>query len=89
MSEIKIVQASRNIQAQKKDQHLLYSDLESTVNTYLKDGWEIVGNGPERDTLLKRNWIVELLRAIPIINVFINWFFPLEVQSSISVIIKK
>ena len=89
MTEIKIVQASRNIEAKKKDQHLLYSDLESTVNAYLKDGWEIVGNGPERDTLLKRHWIIELLRAIPIINIFINWFLPLEVESSVSIIIKK
>ena len=89
MSQIKIVQASKNVQANKKDQHLLYSDLESAVNTYLNDGWEIVGNGPERDTLLKRHWIIELLRAVPVVNIIINWFFPLEVESSISVLIKK
>ena len=89
MSEVKIVQASKSTQTHKNNRDSLYSDLEAKIAELSKNGWEIIGNGPQRDVLLKRHWIVELLRGIPVINIIINWLFPLEVESSISVIMKR
>ncbi len=89
MLEVKIVQAPKSAQTHKNNRESLYSDLEAKITELSKEGWEIIGTGPERDVLLKRGAIVEFLRAIPIINIIINWLFPLEVESSISIIMKK
>ena len=64
MSEVKIVQASKSAQTHKNNRDSLYSDLEEKIASLSKDGWEIVGNGTERDVRLKGHWIIELLRDI-------------------------
>ena len=89
MSQIKLVSAPRIAEGNVKKGDSLYSDLESNVNKAISEGWEVVGTGPDREVLVLKGGIVELLRKIPLVNIVINWLFPLEVQLTISVILKK
>jgi len=89
MSQIKIVSAPRIAEGNVKKGGSLYSDLESKINAATADGWEVVGAGPDREVLVLKGMIVELLRKIPGVNILINWLLPLEVQLTISVILKK
>lgn len=89
MSQIKIVSAPRHAQGNVKSGESLYGDLEQKIEKLASEGWRVIGNGPERDILIHKGWFIELLRKIPIINILINWIFPLDVQSTISVILQK
>jgi len=88
MSQIKIVSATcitvGNIK--KGD---LYSDLESSVNAAMAEGWEVVGSAPDREVLGNAGFIVTLLRRLPFINVIMNWIMPIKIESAIGVILKK
>lgn len=88
MSEIKIVSAYRNVKGIKKGESL-YMDLEEKVNKLTSEGWDVVGAGPERYIQVKRGFIIEMLRKLPVVSIVIDWIFPIEHEDAISVIVKK
>ena len=63
--------------------------MEQKIEKLLAEGWEIVHNGPEREVLVHKGGFIELLRKIPVVNILINWLFPLDLQSTISVIMTR
>lgn len=89
MSQIKIIDVLGDAEAKVKDLGTMFSDLEAQANKLAEDGWEVVGTGPTRNALLKRNFIVELLRKIPVVAIVINWFFPQLITTHVSLILKK
>jgi len=89
MSQIKIVTAPRIAEGNVKKGGSLYADLESKLNKATEEGWEVVGAGPDREVLIKKGMIIELLRKIPVVSILIDWLLPLKVKLTISVILKK
>lgn len=89
MSQIKIVSAPKHAQGNLKSGDSLYGDLEQKVEKLIAEGWKIVGSGPEREVVVHKGGFIELLRKIPLINIVINWLFPLDFQSTISIIMQK
>ena len=89
MSQYKIISDIKDIKLKLTDGSKLYSELQDRINKLSENGWEVICTGPEKNVLLKRNFLVELLRAIPLINILINLFFPQITITSISVILKK
>ena len=88
-TQYKIITDLKDMEAKVKDMGNLLGDVESKVNALAADGWEVVGAGPERNALLKRHLVVELLRKLPILNIIMNWLFPQLITSNISIILKK
>ena len=89
MSQYKIIFHVKDIELKVKDGSKMYSDLEEKVNKFAESGWEVVGVGPEKNALLKRAFMVELLRGVPLINIIIDWLFPQITVTSVSIILKK
>jgi len=89
MSQIKFVTEPQITSGNLKNGDSLYGDIEEKITALVTDGWEVIGNGPERSVLIHKGFVIELLRKIPIINIVINFFFPLDLQHVISVILKK
>ena len=88
MSQIKLVSAFRYAQGNIKKGESLYIDLEEKVNKYTSEGWQVIGAGPERSVEIKKGFIVEMLRKIPVVQIVINWLLPIEREYAISLIIK-
>lgn len=89
MSQIKFVTGPQITSGNLKNGDSLYGDIEEKVSALVTEGWEVVGTGPERIIIIHKGFIIELLRKIPIVNLVINFFFPLDTQMVISVILKK
>ena len=89
VGKYKIISHVKDIELKVKDGSKIYSDLEEKVNRYAANGWEVVGVGPEKNALLKRGFLVELLRGIPLINILIDWLFPQIAVTSVSIILRK
>jgi len=89
MAEVKIINVLGDMEAKVSDLGSMFTDLETQANKLAVDGWEVVGAGPSRNALLKRHFIVELLRKIPGVNLIINWLFPQLITTHISLILKK
>jgi len=89
MNQYKIISDIKDIELKLSDGSKIYSELQERINKLSEQGWEVIGTGPEKNTLLKRNFFIELLKAIPIIDILINLFFPQIIITSISVILKK
>ena len=85
----KIISDTKNLELKLKDSSNIYSELQERLNNLSENGWEVVCTGPERNVIFKRNFFIELLRAIPIINLLINLFFPQIITTSVSMILKK
>jgi hypothetical protein len=85
-TEYKIISTAKEAEIKLKDADKIMDHIEDALNFHLKNGWEVVGTGPERNVLLKGGFLVEMLRSIPIVNILINWLFPLQSSTSISII---
>ena len=89
MKQYKIISDIKDVELKLSDGSKIYSELQERINKLSEKGWQVVCIGPEKNILLKRNSLIEFLRAVPIVNVFINLFFPQIIITSISLILQR
>ena len=86
MSEVKIIRPTKVHSKKRIDLHL---DLHEQVNAMAKNGWKVVGAGPQREVKVKQGFVVELLRNVPFVKVIVNKVIPQRTQSSSSIVMKR
>lgn len=89
MMQYTIVTDIKDAEINIKDSSKIYETLDKKINDLSKQGWRVIGTGPEKKIILKRNALVELLRAIPLIRIIPNILFPLVTIATVSIILAR